>query len=107
MTLPGYYNTRERLGLIDYDSIIDDYRSRVIKNNETEKLSKSVDEDGTREDTIVKLPQIQKTAKVRYDVQWTWLSQGSSTNDEGFIFETTSFSMNPYTCKIMMPIFRK
>ena len=29
-TLPGFYNATERLGIIDYDGIITDHRSRII-----------------------------------------------------------------------------
>jgi len=29
-TLPGFYNARDRLGIVDYDTIIADHRSRVL-----------------------------------------------------------------------------
>ncbi|KAK3090499.1 hypothetical protein FSP39_012319 [Pinctada imbricata] len=65
-TLPGYHNVRERLGVIDYDTIIDDYRSRIVRNQENDKLANSVDEDAEKADSIPKLPQIKKTSKGAY-----------------------------------------
>lgn len=70
-TLPGYYNPRDRLGVIDYDDVINTHRSRVVKNQEQED---SKEEEETEKQTTettdetpggaVRLPQIHKTAKV-------------------------------------------
>jgi hypothetical protein len=32
-TLPGFYNARDRLGVINYDEIITDHKSRVLPSN--------------------------------------------------------------------------
>nr|XP_022318398.1 uncharacterized protein LOC111121411 [Crassostrea virginica]XP_022318399.1 uncharacterized protein LOC111121411 [Crassostrea virginica] len=78
-TLPGYYNPRDRLGVIDYDDVINMHRSRVVKNQEQED---SKEEEETEKQTTettdetpggaVRLPQIHKTAKGAY------LSSGST-----------------------------
>lgn len=36
--MPGLFNTKERLGLLDYDKVMQDYRARVIPSNLKETL---------------------------------------------------------------------
>lgn len=92
-TLPGFYNARDRLGVINYDEIITDHKSRVLPSNrrasilEPSPLPKitlqsldaetppavsttpSKTEDGmepTDDDKTIKLPKIRKTSKGAY-----------------------------------------
>ncbi|XP_061191142.1 uncharacterized protein LOC133199348 isoform X2 [Saccostrea echinata] len=72
-TLPGYYNPRDRLGVIDYDDVISNYKTRLLKNQESEepvedKRATEIDEKGsdkTQEEPL-RLPQIHKTSKGAY-----------------------------------------
>lgn len=83
-TLPGYYNPRDRLGVIDYDDVINTHRSRVVKNQEQED---SKEEEETEKQTTettdetpggaVRLPQIHKTAKVLIPKPWCLLNISS------------------------------
>ncbi|XP_052261967.1 uncharacterized protein LOC127865918 isoform X2 [Dreissena polymorpha] len=86
-TLPGYFNARERLGLIDYDTIISDHRSRVLQTNKraslleatslpklnmlpTESPVPEVDQGETigaaEDDKLVQMHKIRKTSKGAY-----------------------------------------
>ncbi|XP_052818491.1 uncharacterized protein LOC128244528 isoform X1 [Mya arenaria] len=86
-TLPGFYNGRERLGLIDYESIITDHRSRVLQtsrrtasnssvqplpklptqNSDTEETAPHDDKLPPEEDDkLLALPKIRKTSKGAY-----------------------------------------
>lgn len=76
-TLPGYYNPRDRLGVIDYDDVINKHRERLLKPQEqgASKDGEGEDEIQQTEDTgeegaekqeenTIRLPQIHKTTKM-------------------------------------------
>lgn len=77
-TLPGFHNTNDRLGCINYDKIIKQHKSRLLQKvssvdvlprleeNRKQQEVKDTDNDkeNDQEDTF-KLPQIRKTSKVR------------------------------------------
>ncbi|KAL5019236.1 hypothetical protein ScPMuIL_004958 [Solemya velum] len=85
-TLPGIYNTRDRLGMIDYDSILHEHRARVVPKTTRSRLKShddtqpnkagedepddDADEDqgdeGGTENEVVKLPEISMTSKGAY-----------------------------------------
>ncbi|XP_048761570.2 uncharacterized protein LOC125670440 isoform X2 [Ostrea edulis] len=68
-TLPGYYNTRDRLGVIDYDDVISNYRARLVKNQEPENSTEDrqvTEEPNQSEENVLKLPHVQKTTKGAY-----------------------------------------
>ncbi|XP_062567473.1 uncharacterized protein LOC134229716 isoform X2 [Saccostrea cucullata] len=69
-TLPGYYNTRDRLGVIDYDDVISSFKTRLLKNQEPEEPTEDKRETETdteasdkTEKEPLRLPQIHKTSK--------------------------------------------
>lgn len=89
-TLPGYFNSRDRLGTIDYDEIINDYKSRVLPSTRKPSVpstpfslpkltpdSSVTPSDGhmdtgvdtlppEEEEHMAKLPKIRKTSKGAY-----------------------------------------
>lgn len=76
-TLPGYYNPRDRLGVIDYDDVINKHRERLLKPQEQGASKDGEDEIQQTEDTgeegaekqeenTIRLPQIHKTTKGAY-----------------------------------------
>ncbi|KAL4239779.1 hypothetical protein ACF0H5_000582 [Mactra antiquata] len=85
--LPGFYNATERLGLIDYDEIISDHKTRILPSNRKsstadsllptitvqsidtsneEKKEDSDTMDTSEEEKAMKLPKIRKTSKGAY-----------------------------------------
>lgn len=78
-TLPGYYNPRDRLGVIDYDDVINKHRERLLKpqdqgaskEGENEGDSQQTEDTGEEgaenpEENSIRLPQIHKTTKGAY-----------------------------------------
>ncbi|KAL3877149.1 hypothetical protein ACJMK2_034898 [Sinanodonta woodiana] len=77
-TLPGFRNTRERLGIIDYDGIIEEHKAKVARRvsidiqglaskatEDTSKEQADESEDG-KDDKATKLPKIRRTSKGAY-----------------------------------------
>lgn len=78
-TLPGYYNPRDRLGVIDYDDVINKHRERLLKPQEQGaskdgegedeiQQTEDTEEEGAekQEENTIRLPQIHKTTKGAY-----------------------------------------
>ena len=82
-TLPGFHNNQERLGVIDYDEIIQEHKSRVLPTRrmsiatgllpkitvqevpELEAINDKENETQNEDDKTVRLPKIRRTSKVR------------------------------------------
>ncbi|KAK3591740.1 hypothetical protein CHS0354_019509 [Potamilus streckersoni] len=75
-TLPGFRNTRERLGIIDYDGIIEEHKAKVarrmsidiqgIARNATDDIAKDQADESEyiQDDKTIKLPKIRRTSKL-------------------------------------------